>query len=698
MAAPRASPHCRLRAGAYVWSDFLIAYLFGVLALLLPGLLLVRALRFDRLGALALSALVSTCLYAVIGTVLPFVGAVASWRLVLVLALVPGGVARAVQALRGETAPELTADAALGSRVASRGPLARLSWGQLAVIAALVAGVVCVFAVFVLSIGSAGAFVQNYDNAFHLNRVRSFADGGCWSSLAGGFYPSSWHCLCALVASATGVGVTVAVNATNALIVSVAYPLSMLYLLGTLFGDRPSRVVLGCAACTSIAFFPWRIMLFGPLYPNVLSLSLMPAVAGVFIGLVGRGLPLGRRVRFAALFAIGGVALALAQPNAVFSAGVFLVPFCLYRAWSAALSAREGRPLRVPFAAATALALLCLFAAAWLALMRVPLFSDIVNYPRDAPLEVVEAVKMMSSFSFVLRRPQFAATLVALLGALALLRDARLRWVPFSCALMMAQYVVAISCEGPLRTLVTGFWYNDYHRLAAAACVATVPLLAAGLDLVVRLGSRGAELLGERLSRGRSEVPDLRPLIVALLLSGLFVLNTFPLRFLPHSLQAFGFDAVAFELRDMFVTGEGRALDEEELSFLGEVADVVSIEDVVINQAHDGSVFAYATEGVNVLFKQYSVPSTPEIETLRTRLCAYATDAAVRDAVDAVGGTYVLQLDHGSAPTGMSEDATYYPYWYDAASWAGINSVDDDTPGFELVLSSGDMRLYRIDR
>ena len=28
--------------------------------------------------------------------------------------------------------------------------------------------------------------------------------------------------------------------------------------------------------------------------------------------------------------------------------------------------------------------------------------------------------------------------------------------------------------------------------------------------------------------------------------------------------------------------------------------------------------------------------------------------------------------------------------------WSGIRAIDDSTPGFETVLSEGDMRLYRI--
>ena len=32
----------------------------------------------------------------------------------------------------------------------------------------------------------------------------------------------------------------------------------------------------------------------------------------------------------------------------------------------------------------------------------------------------------------------------------------------------------------------------------------------------------------------------------------------------------------------------------------------------------------------------------------------------------------------------------------DGALWRGIDGIDEDTPGFELVLKRDDMRLYKI--
>ena len=53
-------------------------------------------------------------------------------------------------------------------------------------------------------------------------------------------------------------------------------------------------------------------------------------------------------------------------------------------------------------------------------------------------------------------------------------------------------------------------------------------------------------------------------------------------------------------------------------------------------------------------------------------------------------------LDWGAdelSPLGRSFFFTYGDGW----KWQNMLSINDETPGFELVLSRDDMRLYRID-
>ena len=79
--------------------------------------------------------------------------------------------------------------------------------------------------------------------------------------------------------------------------------------------------------------------------------------------------------------------------------------------------------------------------------------------------------------------------------------------------------------------------------------------------------------------------------------------------------------------------------------------------------------------------------------TIRQRLCDVASDAEVQDAVNKTGAQYLLILDQGDLDT---EDHRRHNVTYNSDQWVGIEAITDDTPGFEPVLSEGDMRLYRI--
>ena len=55
-----------------------------------------------------------------------------------------------------------------------------------------------------------------------------------------------------------------------------------------------------------------------------------------------------------------------------------------------------------------------------------------------------------------------------------------------------------------------------------------------------------------------------------------------------------------------------------------------------------------------------------------------------------IGAEYVLVLDRSRS----SMHRWFYPYR--CPDWTGMLELNDDTPGFEVILSEGDMRLYRV--
>ena len=243
-----------------------------------------------------------------------------------------------------------------------------------------------------------------------------------------------------------------------------------------------------------------------------------------------------------------------------------------------------------------------------------------------------------------------------------------------------------------------GFWYSDYYRLAASACVFAIPVLATGIDAFCTfLLSTTRKIINSRI---REQKPsEVVPKVVAgctLLVAFLF--NTFAFEFIPHKLRTYGFDAVRYETNLSYSQSSGQPLDLEEKEFLSKVKKVVPDGSLIVNQPFDGSAFAYPTEGLNVLFKRYNSSNDPDVTAIANHLSEYKGSQDVKTAVGELDARYVLQLDYGQSPLGINPDGTYYKDFYDPEFWHGINAVNETTPGFELILSKNDMRLYRIER
>ena len=118
---------------------------------------------------------------------------------------------------------------------------------------------------------------------------------------------------------------------------------------------------------------------------------------------------------------------------------------------------------------------------------------------------------------------------------------------------------------------------------------------------------------------------------------------------------------------------------------------------VVINNPDDGSLFAYSVYGLNMYYRYWNPPApdteTKESKVIRHHLNEIASNENVRNAVKQIGAKYVIQLDHGEP---IQEYRIQYNY-DNVDEWRGVDLIDETTPGFTLVASNDDIRLYRID-
>ncbi|MBM6676712.1 hypothetical protein H6A07_08150 [Olsenella uli] len=674
-----------------MWLTFWLAFALASVLLVVPGALLLFALGARPTVALGSAPLVSVVLYGALGILFALLGVPASTALMVVPPLLLGAVLLAWR-LRPARRPAPPG-------VAQRHELAAMG-------ACVLVGVAVTGLVLVANLPTPDSFVEAWDNVAHFNMVRSMEQSRVWSTLsvtyypgasaaidplpsAAHYYPEGWHLIAVMLVDALGVSVTCAANAVNAAACAVVMPAGVYLMLLRVFGREPRVAALGALVCLAFPSIPWNLIPRWTLYPNLFSFALLPTVIASFMGVAARGVDLRARVISGVVFVVGGAALYLAQPNSVFSAAVFLAPWCGWRIFEW----RRGRGERRRRATAWVALWAAFVVALWAVMLNLPFLAGVVGYYWPPVTSFQNAVDGVFDLSFGAGPPRYALRLLVVVGFVSACVTARLRWlvVPFSFSALA--FVVAGGIDTPLKTLLAGFWYTDPYRMAAMAALFAVPLAARGLYEFVRCG--------HRLFAGHPRADALvSPVLIAVFAVGLYLPALRCRLGVPASSHPDNFYALAQEMAEKNDTSRHLGYDAEKIAFVERALEVTGRDAVVLNQPYDGSAYAYGVSGMNVYWRYmsgYGASDEDGLESeasrvLRTRLAAglAGTDPLARQAIEESGAEYVLVLDRD-----QEEMAAAFKPYVDA-DWAGFLALDDSNPGVEVVLAEGDMRLYRI--
>ena len=479
-----------------------------------------------------------------------------------------------------------------------------------------------------------------------------------------------------------------AVNAVNFLFAAIVFPLSMAFLMKVLFSGDRAIALIGALGAVAVGAFPWVLVEVWPLYPNTAAFALVPVLVACFAAVWGRDASRRERVAYGAVFVLGCCCMAFMQPNAVFSAAVFLIPFCVYRsAVEAGRRCREPKRRMEVMLAAGSVALACV-ALLWVAALSLPFMQGAVAVYWPPIHSRAQGLVSVLGMGFAGSSVQPIAACLVAAGALYTLRKRRYLWL--TCSYLLAcciYYVSAVEGDTLLKHALSGFWYTDPYRTAALAGILALPLLAMGLYVACKI-------VGKTLAFVRAPGENrLKALSLAVVAVAFLALNFLPVRgALGLGQGAFqGIAATATALNDGSAVN---AYSEEKSRFSKHVKEVVPSGALIVNQPYDGSLFAYSLDDLNLYYRDISgyggEDERPESSTIRCRLAAEASNPSVRDAVLTTGAEYLLVLDRDV------ERMKELFFLYDPAAWEGIEGVVDETPGFEMVLSEGDMRLYRI--
>lgn len=322
-----------------MWIDYFMAVSLTVLMVFAPGFLLMRAFRFVRLLSLCAAPALSLALYGVLAIVFSRVAIPASTQTLFGAAVVVAAATWIVGLALRRHRPvrESSLSAVLSD--------ARWTTLFLYVGFAIIIGMLF----FVRGLDGTEVFFQAWDNAWHLSLIKDFHQ-----------HKRLFVVECDRVRRAGTRGGCAGVLSCSVAL-SLCYGFKLSQRVHSLGGECDKLCIrvdgVSCRDVLPDGMSAWRKTLGSCLgvrhfrciqsrFPGSFSCSgqffrisprspALPAVMVLFVVFWQRGLSASGRLLIALALFVGIVGLALMQPNAVFTAAVFLAPYCVVLAYRA---------------------------------------------------------------------------------------------------------------------------------------------------------------------------------------------------------------------------------------------------------------------------------------------------------------------------------------------------------------------------
>lgn len=552
------------------------------------------------------------------------------------------------------------------------------------VAAAIALGVAAILLAWRLMVifGDPAHISQTFDNVYHLNAVRYIADVGDASPLRAGsltfvydqipsFYPDTWHAIAALVAQVSGSSVPVAVNGLNIVIGGVVWPLGAMLLVRVVFGARPLAALVAGVLAPAFGAFPYRMIEFGVLYPNLLSIALLPGVFAFVVAAAGLGRRWGANALVSWMMVVAAIpGLALAHPSTLMALIGFSVPVAVIALTLLVKRMRAAGSSMLRIGGVLVLALGGFAVAAAVFLTARPTQEIAFWGPRmDAPEAIWGAVT-----SSVMGMPvDGVLTVLTIAGLIAPFVVRRHRWLVASWAVAAFLYIVAAAVPHGIivRYLFVGTWYNDANRLAALLPVLALPVAVGGAVWLVDLAVAGIRRLPALRGRGR-------PVVASAAVGALAVLIIATATQFGHHLQVRTLAAQSLYR----LTPDSPLLSTDEEALLKRVEEHVPEGVAVAGSPWTGASLVYAYSGRPALLPAIFGDRHGATAVLMEGLRDAGSEPEVCDAVRDANAWFALDFGDREVHGGEHEIP-------------GFSDLDASS-AVELVDEEGHARLYEV--
>lgn len=552
--------------------------------------------------------------------------------------------------------------------------------------------------IYVKSLDGPSSLIPLFDNAHTLSTIQSFAKTGCYGPLLSSayldtpqlfqglsYYPAVLHSVSALTSNMFGCGASEALNILVFDLLFMTLPLSVRSLIKSAFPESREAELFGVFSPFVFYAFPWGLLIFGPLQTYLMGLSFVPAVLSALIFLIDRHSP--GRISSFGLSMAGLVTVSLCHPSALFSAGVLAIPVIV----KAAMSSSLVKPFSLKRKTLVTIAIVAAISGIWLICYSLPFLKGTVSFTWRAFMTPPQAFSSVLGLSLTDSPSQPIVVLLVLIGACSCIRRKESSsWLIASALLVALIYCIDVTTDGWLKQLLSGFWYTDSRRIAAMLMIPLIPLFSVGAGRV--FSDFKAYTEGKEDTKASAAAMGAGMALVLIALSfgpdvSLYGSVNLPsaINYVRSSLSSL-YSLSAWQFRDS--SSIPLMLDKEELDAGRDIAQITSDGGLVLNNSLDGSAFYYSAYDINVANRTCGT----DLSDLRKYAVGYVSNPSIRNKMTNLDIRYVLQLDSGAIPT----DASTFELNYKASDWAGIQDITPETPGFELVYSRGDIRLYRL--
>lgn len=675
-----------------MWSTFFLACLVGVVMLYVPGILALKAFRFSNTVSVV-AAPVPTCLfYALAAVVCGRMGVVLNGAILFWWAIIGSLFLLVVGIVVWKVRKKQSIKFFFYKQQENQGTSAISPWVDTkfnlkAIILCVILGLLLGLYVYVKPLDGSESVWMSYDDITHLGILQSMVETGNYSAFATtiypdfpaastGYYPALWHQLSVMIASMLNVSPLLASNALNYLVASLLYPLGMLMLLMQVFHTSKKAVIAGVLMCLMLLAFPWGFLIIGRLLANFMGFALVPLILACAYAVFDSTAVKADRVRAFFLVLAGGALAVFAQPNLIFSIFALFVPYGAYRIWHILgdRTTSHTRFLQLGGVGVFFVVAICL----WAFFLNASFMQSVVNFDWPALSTVAQALVdiLFVCSSLTPISPILAFFLVV--GITATFREREYLWITALFAFVAVMYIACVATNGPLDKILTGFWYTDRFRISALLAIVQTLLIALGL-------AKTYSFIRERKDYKKPTWAALTILLFILLLFPSFTLRGVTIVDTP-------FGHLRHEINNLYradLADDEAVFSQEEREFVDRAKEAIG-EARVYNTPKDGSLFAYQYNGLRTYHRTQEAGKTEEETLLNQSLNDYISNEAVQQAVEKLGIEYVILLDRGHEP--------YWKQWSASPldDDSGLEGIDENTPGFELVLAEGDMQLFRL--